>query len=526
MGARGSLKGAVAACLIVATAGCIHLPPSAVKVQEKDVRFLQQGMSTRDEVLYRLGQPNILDGKLVSVYEWWTEPGIGIGFFPGAGADFTGSNHSRLLVEFDEAGKARHFAFAEYRYPGLNSNEAPGSYFVDGSARELPRPAAPLLKRSRSLGGGDSQSMALLLSQNPYEALAISRDGRYVAAAPATGGIEVWDLSTGTNRTFASGLDTHGLVFSRMLAARIIDISRDGKILAAGFDDAAVLWDMASGARLHVIRGLGKSTIGAAGGPAALELAPNGRTVATGGHDGTVKLWDVASGKETSSFPIGGGMVQSLAFAPQGDLLAAGTSRGDVIVVDLADGKQARILHGSDALEFSYGRSPPAGEAVFGGRRVAFSPSGKTLAANDCIAVELWRVSEIREQTGPLAAAGRSAGADKQQEPATAFLLPYGRWPGCRRGERTYLAFSPDDEVLIASSNLYSVWDLRSRRLLAAWDPSRDAAQTADLTLSPGAALLAWSDSQGKGIQIIDLAPIIREAMEGGQRTGSQGAAR
>jgi hypothetical protein len=80
--------------------------------------------------------------------------------------------------------------------------------------------------------------------------------------------------------------------------------------------------------------------------------------------------------------------------------------------------------------------------------------------------------------------------------------------------------------VLIASSNLYSVWDLRSRRLLAAWDPSRDAAQTADLTLSPGAALLAWSDSQGKGIQIIDLAPIIREAMEGGQRTGSQGAAR
>jgi hypothetical protein len=79
--------------------------------------------------------------------------------------------------------------------------------------------------------------------------------------------------------------------------------------------------------------------------------------------------------------------------------------------------------------------------------------------------------------------------------------------------------------VLIASANLYSVWDLRSRRLLAAWDPAPDAAQAADLTLGPGAALLAWSDSQAKGIQIVDLAPIIREAMEG-QRASSQGTAR
>lgn len=510
MGARNLLKSAVAACFVVVTAGCVHIPPSAVKVQEKDVRFLQQGTTTRDEVLHRLGPPNILNGKRVSVYEWWTAPGIGC-LFP-LKCDASGSNHSRLLVEFDEDGKARHFAFAEYRYPGLSFNDAPGSYFVDGSPRELPRPATPLLKPSRSLGRS---------SYNPQEALTISRDGRYVARGPATGGIEVWDLTTGTNRTFSSGFDTHGLVFSRMVAASIVSISRDGRILAARFDDAAVLWDMASGKRLHVIKVLGKPTF-----LASVELAPDGRTVATGGHDGALKLWDVASGKEISSFQVGGGTVQSLAFAPQGDLLAAGTSRGDVIVVDLADGKQARILHGTDALDFSGGHSPPVGEALFSGRKVAFSPSGKMLAANDCVAIELWRVSEIREQIGPLAAVGRSAGADKQQEPATVLLLPYGNWPGCRRRERTDLAFSPDDEVLIASANLYSLWDLRSRRLLAAWDPAPSAAQSADLTLGPGAALLAWSDSQGKGIQIIELAPIIREAREGVQRAGSQGAGR
>jgi hypothetical protein len=61
-------------------------------------------------------------------------------------------------------------------------------------------------------------------------------------------------MSTSTNRTFASGLDTHGLVFGRTLAASIVDISRDGKISGRRLDDTAVLWDMASGEQLHVIR--------------------------------------------------------------------------------------------------------------------------------------------------------------------------------------------------------------------------------------------------------------------------------
>lgn len=512
MGARNLPKSAVAACLIAVAAGCVHVPPSDVKVQEKDIRFLQPGTTTRDEVLHRLGSPNILDGKRVSVYEWWSAPGILIPLVPVRG-DVSGRNHSRLMVEFDEDGKARNFAFAEYRYPGLSFNDAPGSYFVDGSAGELPRPATALLKPGRSLGRS---------GYNKGEVLTISRDGRYVAVGPATGGVEVWDLNVGTNRKFSSGLDTHGLVLSRVVAAQIVSISRDGKILAAGFGDAAVLWDMASGERLHVIKVLGKS-----GFLFPVEFAPDGRTLATGGHDGMLRLWDVASGKEISFFQVGGGYVKSLAFAPQGDLLAAATSRGDVTVVDLVDGKQARILHGTAALDRSdYRHSLPAGNALFVGRKVAFSQSGKMLAATDCVAVELWRVSALREQIGPLAAAGHSAGADQQQDPANVLLLPYGQSPGCRRAERTYLAFSPDDEVLIASSNLYSVWDLRSRRLLSVWDPARDAADTADLMLGPGAALFAWSDFHGKGIQIVDLAPIIREAMERVQRAGSQGAAR
>jgi hypothetical protein len=166
------------------------------------------------------------------------------------------------------------------------------------------------------------------------------------------------------------------------------------------------------------------------------------------------------------------------------------------------------------------------GKAVFGRRKVAFSASGKTLTANDGAAVELYRSARFASGSGCPQRGGRRSG--QAAEPATVFLLPYGKLPWSRHQDRTYLAFSPDDEVLIASSNLYSVWDLNSRRLLAAWDPSRDAKDPADLTLGPGAALLAWSEHRGNRvtIQIIDLAPIIREAKEGGQRAGSQGAPR
>jgi WD40 repeat protein/outer membrane protein assembly factor BamE (lipoprotein component of BamABCDE complex) len=534
MGIRDLLQRAVSVCLVLVAAGCVaHFPPPAVKVQEKELRFLQLG-TTRDEVLQRLGQPNILSTRRFSVYEWLSATGselVVAGYAGGGG--FTGRNQSRLLVEFDDAGKLRHFAVAEYHHAGgyfglwplaSRSAEAPQEgYFVDGSARELPGPTASLLRPDRSLAQFPGIWRPAGVQAWP---LTLSRDGRYVAA-PSTNGIRVWDLSTGGYRTIVAGLKLGWGGVVGDWPPHSIDISNDSKVLAAGFDDAVVLWDMASGERLHVLGGHGKSSVF---GGLALEFGPDGRTLATGGRDDTVKLWevklwDVASGKETSSFPIGRDEVQSLAFAPGGDLLAVGTARGVVIVIDLMTDKQAKILDGSD--EFEWSRTIGEEQSLRAGRKVAFSPSGGMLAVSDCVAVQLWRVSDIREQFESLAAAGRPSGADQQHEPSSALLLPYGKQPGCRRGN---LAFAPEEDVLVARTNSYSVWDLRSRRLVAAWDPP-GYDEPADLTLGAGAALLAWNDNDPLlrprgGIQIVDLARIIREAREEGQRAGSEGTAK
>ena len=504
MVAQDVLKRAVAACLVAVTGGCVmHLPPPDVQVQQKDVHFLEPGRTTRDELRQKLGAPNIVDGSRISVYEWRTARGVAMAsliFGPYGSINSTGSNQSRLLVEFDQDGKLRHVAFAEFRFPGVYFKEPPGSYFVDGTVRELPRPAAALLKPSRSLAGRDSRQPGQWLWHPVHSqtaVIAVSADGRYVAAAPVMGNIELWDISTGGKRVYASGFKS---------SAGSIDVSRDGKTLAAaGFEDVTVLWNIASGERLHVLRGHGTSKLFSPAGPLTVALAPDGVIVATADREGLIKLWDVASGKETASFKVAGAVL-SLAFAPHGSLLAAATSRGDVVVVDVVAGKQGGILPGSDALEAQWRAIDE--EPSLAGRAVAFSQSGEMLAASDCVAVQIWRVSDIQEQLKLLAAGDRTTAI---QDPTFAFLLPYGKQPGCPTREPRRIAFSPDDELLIASSNLYSVWDLRSRRLLAAWEPSRQNHEPADLTLGPGTALLAWNHAESRSIQVIDLAPIIRE---------------
>src|SRR5262249_1035041 len=68
--------------------------------------------------------------------------------------------------------------------------------------------------------------------------------------------------------------------------------------------------------------------------------APAGRVLASGDADGSIKLWDPATGKELTSlaaFTDGGG-AGSLTFPPDGRVLAAGSDNGTVKIWNLAAG--------------------------------------------------------------------------------------------------------------------------------------------------------------------------------------------
>jgi WD40 repeat protein len=107
----------------------------------------------------------------------------------------------------------------------------------------------------------------------------------------------------------------------------------------------------------------------------SIAFAPDGKTIASASADHTVRLWDVASGKEVGVLRHNG-RVNSVAFAPDGKTLASGSDEGATLW-SMATGKVIRAFQ----------------EEFTSATTVAFSPDGKALAVADPRSVRLWDVA-------------------------------------------------------------------------------------------------------------------------------------
>jgi WD40 repeat protein len=76
----------------------------------------------------------------------------------------------------------------------------------------------------------------------------------------------------------------------------------------------------------------------------ALAWAPDGKTFASAGNDGAVRIWDAASGKEVRQINMRGNWFNTLIYNSDGKYLVAGGGDGGIHILDATTGRDVRTL--------------------------------------------------------------------------------------------------------------------------------------------------------------------------------------
>ncbi len=170
--------------------------------------------------------------------------------------------------------------------------------------------------------------------------------------------------STEMQQIYMSGNIPPGLALGHILRGhtQVIDEvkwSPDGRMLASGSRDETIrIWDAQTGASLQTLTGHDSEVISVA-------WSPDGRMLASGSYDETIRIWDAQTGASLQTLTGYDGAVYSVEWSPDGWMLGSGSHDKTIRIWDAQTGASVRTLTGHDGAVYS----------------VAWSPDGQLLAS-------------------------------------------------------------------------------------------------------------------------------------------------
>jgi S1-C subfamily serine protease len=176
------------------------------------------------------------------------------------------------------------------------------------------------------------KSVSLTEHKEKVYGIAYSLDGKVMATASEGHGAWTVCLRDASNGKVIQRLEDN----TENRPNAVIGFSHDGRMLALGGTDEFFLLDAVTGQRLDRIR---VPHAGYASSIRCLGFSPDGKLGATGGEDGNIRLWDVATRKEEASMHLNAGHPESLAWSPDGKTLAVGSSKGGIELWDVPSKK-------------------------------------------------------------------------------------------------------------------------------------------------------------------------------------------